>query len=181
MPQSRGAQEAEFSRPVEVDQIGPDGVSLEIEADPGEREALARRFGLASLDRLTASVSVSPLSRKLFRVEGRLEGEVVQTCVVTLDPVPARLTETFSALFGEGGPGLAALLGTEEEDTPEPIQGGAIDLGETVAQHLSLALDPYPRKPGARLPKGYGEAAGGGAEPRQSPFAALGALKKRPR
>jgi uncharacterized metal-binding protein YceD (DUF177 family) len=180
MPESQGAQEPEFSRPVEVDRIGPEGVSLEIEADPGEREALARRFGLASVDRLTASVSVSPLSRKLFRVEGRLEGEVVQTCVVTLDPVPARLTETFSALFGEGGPGLAALLAAEE-DTPEPIQGGAIDLGETVAQHLSLALDPYPRKPGAQLAEGYGQAAGAGAEPRQSPFAALGALKKGPR
>jgi hypothetical protein len=50
-----------------------------------------------------------------------------------------------------------------------------------VAQHLSLALDPYPRKPGARLPEGYGETAEGGAEPRENPFAALGSLKKRPR
>jgi uncharacterized metal-binding protein YceD (DUF177 family) len=177
MPRPLGTQAPEFSRPIEIDQIGPEGASIEIEADPSEREALARRFGLAGLDRLAASLTVTPVSRRLFRVEGRLEGEVVQTCVVTLDPLPTRLTETFSALFGEGGPGLPALLGAEEDDAPEPIEGGAIDLGETVAQHLSLALDPYPRKPGAELPEEYG-AAEGEALRRESPFAALGSLKR---
>lgn len=177
MPRPPGAQEPEFSRRIETDQVGPEGLSLEIEADPSEREALARRFGLVSLDLLAAALTVTPVSRKLFRIEGRLEGEVVQTCVVTLDPVPARLSETFSALFGEGGPGLPALFGSAEEDTPEPIEGGAIDLGETVAQHLSLALDPYPRKPGAHLPDEYATA-GGEAKRRESPFAALGSLKR---
>jgi uncharacterized metal-binding protein YceD (DUF177 family) len=173
------AQEPEFSRPVEVDQVGAEGVSLEIEADPAEREALARRFGLIRLDRLHASATVSPVSRKLFRVEASFEAEVVQTCVVTLDPVPARVSERFSALFGEGGPGLAALALSEEEDQPEPIEGGAIDLGETVAQHLALSLDPYPRKPGASIPAEYAADTQGEGQGRVKPFAGLGLLKPR--
>jgi uncharacterized metal-binding protein YceD (DUF177 family) len=177
MPRPLATPQPEFSRPVEVKDIGVDGISLAIEAEPSEREALARRFGLVSLDRLTASTTVFPVSRSLFRVEGRFEAEAVQSCVVTLDPFPSRLAESFSALFGEGGPGMAALTGAdEEEDEPEPIEGGVIDLGETVAQHLSLSLDPYPRKPGASLPHECAE----GAEPgRVKPFAGLSALKKR--
>lgn len=173
----RAAQQPEFSRPVEVDRVGPEGVRLEIEADPTERAALARRFGLVGLDRLTAAATIAPVSRTLFRVEARFEAEATQTCVVTLEPVPARLSESFSALFGEGGPGQSALLASgEDEDEPEPIEGGVIDVAETVAQHLALALDPYPRKPGASLPSTEAsDEAGAGAKP----FAGLEALKAR--
>lgn len=179
MSRALPVQAPEFPRPVVIDDIGPEGVFLEIEADPAEREALARRFGLVSLDLLKGSATVVPVSRRLFRLEARLQAEVVQSCVVTLEPVPAKLEESFSAMFGEGGPGMAALLSAEEEDEPEPIEGGAIDVGETVAQHLALALDPYPRKPGAALPAEY---AGGAAEAepgRVTPFAGLDLLKPR--
>ncbi len=175
MTRPRAAQQPEFSRPVEVAEVGAEGLRLEIVAVAAERAALARRFGLVGLDRLTAAATIAPVSRTLFRVEARFEAEAIQTCVVTLDPVPARLSVSFSALFGEGGPGLRALLASgEDEDEPEPIEGGAIDLGETVAQHLVLSLDPYPRKPGASLPPqdAPDEAAG-------KPFAGLEALKTR--
>ena len=178
MPRPLEAQQPEFSRPVAIDEIGPEGVAPEVEADPAERAALARRFGLVSLDLLKAWATVFPVSRSLFRVEARFEAELVQTCVVTLDPFPVRVEDAFSALFGEGGPGLAALVsGDEDEDEPEPIEGGAIDLGETVAQHLALALDPYPRKPGASLPTEYAAGAEEAASGRVKPFAGLAALK----
>jgi uncharacterized metal-binding protein YceD (DUF177 family) len=171
------AQEPELSRPVQIDQIGADGVSMEIEADPTEREARARRFGLVRLDRLHASATVLPVSRKLFRVEASFEAEVVQTCVVTLDPFGTRVAERFTALFGEGGPGVAALVSSEEEDQPEPIEGNAIDLGEAVAQHLALALDPYPRRPGASIPAEYAPNPEDDGPGRAKPFAGLGVLK----
>ena len=180
MPRPLAAQQPEFSRPVEIKDVGSDGISLAIEADASERQALARRFDLVSLDKLIASATIAPVSRSLFRVAGSFEAEVVQSCVVTLDPVPARMVESFSALFGEGGPGLAALIDADEdEDVPEPIEGGVIDLGETVAQHLSLALDPYPRKPGATLPDEYAPGPEGANSGRVKPFAGLGALKTR--
>jgi hypothetical protein len=56
---------------------------------------------------------------------------------------------------------------------------GRIDLGEAVAQQLAIALDPYPRAPGAGLgPDGF--TAGPGNTAGKQPFAALAALKKRP-
>jgi uncharacterized metal-binding protein YceD (DUF177 family) len=175
MPRPVAEQAPEFSRPVEVDQVGAEGEEFDIEADPNERAALARRFGLLALDSLQANLTVAPVSRRLFRVSGRLVAAVVQRCVVTLEPVAGRIEEPFSALFGEGGPGLKALVSaSEEEDQPEPLQGGRIDVGEVVAQHMALALDPYPRCPGAVLPEEYAE---GAAETPAGPFAKLASLR----
>ena len=179
MSRIQAVPEPEFSRPIETDQVGAEGVEVEIAAESAEREALARRFGLVEISRLAATVTVKRISRRLFRVDGSFEAEVVQTCVVTLEPFPTRLAQSFSASFGEAGPGLSALVtGLEEDERPEPIEGGVIDIGETVAQYLALALDPYPRKPGASVPQEYGagEASGGGPSGNK-PFAGLGSLK----
>jgi uncharacterized metal-binding protein YceD (DUF177 family) len=179
MPRAQSVPEPEFSRLVEIDQIGPEGVEVEIAAESAEREALARRFGLVDIGHLAATARVKPISRRLFRVHVSFEAEVVQTCVVSLEPCPTRLAQSFSASFGDGGPGLSALVtGLDADEQPEPIEDGVIDIGETVAQYLALALDPYPRKPGASVPEEYGEHEGNGVGPSgNKPFAGLGSLK----
>jgi len=58
-----------------------------------------------------------------------------------------------------------------ERDDPERVVDGLIDVGELVAQHLSLNLDPYPRADDAGDPV---ELQTG---PVASPFAALASLK----
>jgi hypothetical protein len=60
----------------------------------------------------------------------------------------------------------------DEDPDDLPAEAGAVDMGEALAQQLSLALDPYPRAPGAELPA---EATDGGAH---GPFAALAKLKR---
>jgi len=93
-----------------------------------------------------------------------------------LEPVAARVSEAFEATFAEGA---AIEEETEIEvdyaaaDPPEPIVGGRLELGELAAQHLSLALDPYPRAPGVEAPAGGGEADG------RRPFAVLSKLASR--
>jgi uncharacterized metal-binding protein YceD (DUF177 family) len=105
-----------------------------------------------------------------------LEARVVQSCVVTLEPVVADVADSFTLYYAEEvvPPGHAVDLPIEDEDWPEPIEDGRIDVGEAVAQQLALALDPYPRAPGARLDPAFGEA------PATTPFAEL-AREKRPR
>ena len=100
----------------------------------------------------------------------------VQTCVVTLEPMDTAVEDDFQAVFAPAAmlePDSGELeIGLSDEDGPEPMEGGRIDLGELVAQHLSLALDPYPRKPDAA----YTAVAEGAAdeEPaKPSPFAVL--------
>lgn len=172
--------EAEFSRPVTIESLADEELSREIEADASERAALAKRFGLLALDRLIATVRLKRLRGSTIRVEGRFVADVVQTCVVTLEPVASHIAEDFTVTFApaaETGEEAELDLSPWAEDLPEPLDGESIDIGETVAQFLALALDPYPRRQGvafeaADFPGLTPEGASGG------PFAALATLRK---
>ena len=57
--------------------------------------------------------------------------------------------------------------GLPDEDEPDPIIDGKIDLGALAAEFFALGLDPYPRKPGATFEESTE------SEPADSPFSAL--------
>lgn len=172
----------EFSRPLAItpDMAGGDGGrSFTIEATSGEREALARRFGLISLDALAAEGKVEVFSRgRRARISGRLTADVVQSCVISLAPVPAHLAVPFVRQYDRDAADLPSPemdIDMEAADPPDPLSDTGVDLGELVAEELGLALDPYPRAAGAGLPE-EGEETGPG---RESPFSVLGRIKER--
>ncbi len=180
----------EFSHPVEVAQIGPEGLSLRLEAGESVRQALARRFGILAVLALRAELRVEPgFEAGHFEVAGRLWAEVEQSCVVSLDPVRETMDVGFERGFAPPE-AVAAILAAEPEladdesawldpdaiDPPDPIEGGMIDLGELVAEELALSLNPYPRKPDAELPAGFTPDIE--VEAKVSPFAVLSQLKK---
>jgi uncharacterized metal-binding protein YceD (DUF177 family) len=143
----------EFSRPVPLVRLGHDPYRQQIEATREEREKLARRFGLLALDRLVATVVLSRQDGMSILLEASFEAEFVQECVVSLEPVRSGVRQNFSLLYG---PAAAeerdiAIALDSEEITFEPITGEAIDIGEAVAQELSLALPAFPRDPNATI------------------------------
>ena len=137
--------EPELSRPVAVDKIPPNGLDQTIDAGEQEREKLAGRFGLLRVSKLSAKLAVHPAQAgRAFAVTGRMQADVVQQCVVSLEPLPAHIEQGIDVVCALP----SAEPGEEEDEDMEPIVNGEIDLGELVAQHLGVALDPYPRKPG---------------------------------
>jgi len=170
----------EFSRPVLVDTIPTRGMDMEVEANAAERAALAQRFAINKVMELKAKAHLRALAGgALFKVDGHLHAVVEQTCVVTLEPVEQVIDESFMITFGAGEDSdtLELDLSMDDDDPPEPLTDGAIDLGEVVAEHLALALDPFPRKAGAELPEIKEEAPI--KEEKVSPFAALSAFKQK--
>jgi len=144
-------QQAEFSRPISIDTPGRAPRSVEIEADETERAAIARRFGLLAIHRLAAEAAIHA-NGEIIVAEGRLRASVTQSCVATAAPVEAELDEPFLIEFRPQPP----LTGGEDEiELSESeldvifYEGSSIDLGEAVAETLSLSLDPWPRAPGA--------------------------------
>jgi uncharacterized metal-binding protein YceD (DUF177 family) len=175
-----------FSRPVEAASVSARTTERRIEATAEERAALADVLDLQAIGRLVATLQLRRLASGLVEVKGELESEVVQTCVVTLEPVPAQIRESFRLTFGDAEPEplLSEIdISFDDSDPPEPIEDGKIDLGALVAEQLSLALDPYPRKEGAAIPQEFtpkeaditdlAEAAG-----KRKPFLGLDKLKK---
>ncbi len=143
----------EFSRPVTVESLHAGWTMRTITAGPNERAALARRFGMVAVERLQAEVKLRQLTNILVLVEGRFQANVVQTCVITLEDIPVTIEDTFVLTYGSSLADkhrqVEVLI--EAEGPPDPLVEGIIDVGEAVAEHLALALDPFPRKPGAEF------------------------------
>jgi hypothetical protein len=149
----------EFSRSVVIDPWPDGGVNVNVTANPVERRALARRFDLVEVRSLRGHGRIERLkgaAELTFR--GWLEADVVQTCVVSLEPVPARIRRPVERRYRPGAAQAAAMARLQpkgtvdleaDDEEVEPLVGRAIDLGEALAEELGLALDPYPRAAGA--------------------------------
>lgn len=170
----------EFSRIIAWGAITRQEKREELEATPAERAALAKRFGILEIGALKASLRLRSEAGGAVRVRGRMTAEVVQACVVTLEPVPQRVEEPVELRF------VRADAERDEEDEPDPdgpdeipVGGEHLELGEAIAEQLSLALDPYPRLPGATLDFQAEEEDEPAPEAgRPNPFAKLAGLKK---
>jgi uncharacterized metal-binding protein YceD (DUF177 family) len=163
--------------------LGNAGDAVDIEADESQRAAIAALAGALALPRFFARVDLKKTSSSRFLLSYRLEAEVVQACVVTLEPVAARIDHAFIRELHFTGTGRhlpeatdldlsGQDLSLEEGDEPEEIDNLHYDLAGPVLEEFLLALDPYPRCPGVEFDPGP-EAA---LRP-ESPFAALKSLK----
>ena len=170
--------------PVAVAQIPDTGLHRDIEAGQAIRHAVADVGSLREVLSVRASFDVTPMSGGRFQVAGHVRARVGQTCVVTLEEIENDIDEPIDLIFvpSEQIPQMAALVDEAEEsdeetpDPPEPIENGMIDLGRVATDALYLAVDPYPRKPGAVF-----EPVVEAADPEDHPFAALKALKAKPK
>ena len=170
--------------PVAVLQIPESGLHRELDADEAVRKAMAELAGVREVLSTHASFDVTPKSGGRFHVAGHVRARVGQTCVVTLDPIENDIDEPIDLMFAppEQIPQLSDLVddaaesGAETPDPPEPIEGGVIDLGRLATDALVLGIDPYPRRPDAVFDHEVTP-----PDPEDHPFAALKALKAKPR
>ena len=158
-----------------IDQVR-DGDRIDLAADEAERGGIAKRLRLGRVDRLDAHAVLARYGAAI-RARGRLVAAVEQSCVITGEPVPARLDEPFDILFAPEPD--SARPDEEIELAPEDCEmvfhdGATIDLGGAIADTLALALDPYPRSRGADDAL---RQAGVISETEASPFAVLARLR----
>jgi len=133
------------------------GLSSAREATPDELAAAASALDLLACKSLAATYSIVPTANGRYHLSGTLRAEVVQACVVTLEPIEAEVRGDFERRYlprAEFKPGEASAhdiqIDPEGED-PAEILEREIDVGEILVEELSLALDPYPRKLGVEF------------------------------
>ena len=160
---------SELVRCLSIAELSPSERQVEkIQVDAVECAAIAERLDILSIEDMSAELELFRDLTGDVNMVGRIVADIVQACVVTLEPVAqrvdARLYQRFSARAEEEE--------GEDEDPVEPIVDDEIDVGDVIVQNLALALDPYPRAPDAAFEEVDDEA----GKP-TGPFAALAALR----
>ncbi len=170
-----------LSHPYNLARLGNAGDVVTFAADDAQRDAIARWADLLSLQQLDVQVTIKKLGPVRFGLDFQLGADVTQACVVTLEPVPARLDHHFRRELHFAGTTRhkpadelvpEVVLDSLEDEGPEEISSLHYDLAAPVLEEFVLSLEPYPRRPGVEFAP-----PSDGFQAPQSPFAVLKSLK----
>lgn len=150
-------------------------------AKPDDLKRIAEWVEVQALERFEATILLRKLAQNRFLYNADLKIDVVQSCVVSLAPVPARIERIFERELhllsrlprDVAAHGAAPILETDDEG-PEEIESPRFDLAAPLLEEFVLALDPYPRAAGVAF-----ESPDAHRDKPESPFAVLKALKSK--
>ena len=139
-----------FSEPVRLHQVAG-GVKRTLEPDAPARARIVKALDLASLDHFVAEIDLAPTDAG-WRLSGRIKASLAQVCGITLEPLPLEIDAPFSLTLAEAVETESdEIIITLDDESPDLIENGQIDLGQYAVEQLALRLDPFPRKPGAEF------------------------------
>ena len=139
---------------IRLNEVGRTGLSMDLAADEAVRGRIAESLDLVALNAFTAVLAIKPWLDGA-EIAGRWSADITQTCGVTLDPFDTALAGSFTVRVVPAGSLHAptedseAIVDPEADDPPDVLEDGVIDLGAYLVEHLTLEVDPFPRKPGA--------------------------------
>ena len=181
--------EPEFSFFFFFNKVLETGRTFETEASSQECMALAKRFGLLSLDRLKLKAFASRQSADVVLLQCDFSADYVQECIVSLKPLKKNIDCTFERIYSSSSECSFGRVSEPDEeyiqnvenalDLPDPIIDGYFNLGESVAEQLSLEIEPFPRSIDVSFDSFSCSQHEQGGEERASPFAVLEQLKKK--
>lgn len=131
-------------RVASLSQSAPTAFSLR--PDAAQLAELITALDLVGLRKLRFEGTLRPVGSADWQLKGRLGATVVQSCVVTLEPVTTRVEADVMRLFIREYVDVdAPEIEMPEDENAEPL-GTWIDLELTMEEELALALPAYPRK-----------------------------------
>lgn len=166
-----------FSHNFDLAALPAGGHEERLAVPPEIRASIAEWCEVDAVEDLTASFRLSRLSADEYALDAHFDASVLQTCIVSLAPLRSRVSRDFTRRYRvlpavrARRPAQAAPAAADDEI--EQLRGSSLDLAAPLLEELSLAIDPYPRAPGAvfSAPKDEDES-------RDGPFAILKVLKE---
>ena len=142
---------------IRIDKLPAAGCQFRMVATPQQLTEIAKIAKVTKVLGLSAFMQVSQENGGV-RVTGRLEADVVQPCVVTLDPVLQKISEPLNRFFSsapdihaDAGAGSENFIDLENDDLPDFFDGSELDLSAYIVETLGLSIELYPRAPGAEM------------------------------
>jgi len=154
---------------------------VRVEARGEDLARIAAWADVRAVESFRSTVHLRKHSATRFSFDAVLEAEIVQDCVVTLEPVRTHIARPFhrelhlaETMRLKPNESIPLAPGAGDDDVPEEIDSLHYDLAAPLLEELVLAIDPYPRAPGVEF-----AAPAEPEAPKESPFAVLKSLKDR--
>ncbi|MEM8540812.1 MAG: DUF177 domain-containing protein [Pseudomonadota bacterium] len=151
--------EGALSYPVDVRRLPAKGLTIKLEPDDDIRAKLAAQCDVLSISAFFAQLNVMSWHKDGIRVTGPLNATLVQSCIITLEPVPESISTQIDAVFVPSTSKLAkpkinaetreVIVEAEGDDVPELFELPFLDVGAVAAEFFALELNPYPKAPDA--------------------------------
>lgn len=178
-----GSAEIPFSRTITVAHVPEKGLQGRVEASAEERSIIAGLLDLVVLDELSFDYTLSQQGSDRYMLVGTVQARVTQACVLSLNPIESAPSIQINTQFwpetalSMSADSDGAIEVDPDEDGPEPIVDGQIDIGHLAYEHFAASLDPYPKKKKATFD--WSDArAGSNDNGMDGPFAVLKTLKE---
>lgn len=144
-----------WSHPIAWSAAGTVDSRLLLQADVDVRARVARFLDLEGVGKLEATVSARAWLDGM-ELNGRVVATLTRLCGVSLEtfeesvdaPLHIRLVPVGSANAPVEHDGQV-IIDLDADDPPDVVEGGVVDIAACAVEALALALDPFPRKPGA--------------------------------
>ena len=156
---SYSLQESALAHPVNVTRLPSKGLNIKLEPDQDVRTKLAAQCNVLSISEFSALLNVKPWHKDGVRVSGPLRATLVQSCIVTLEPVSDQIDTLIDAVFVPNTSKLAKphidaetrelIVEAEGDDVPELFELPNLDVGAVAVEFFALELNPYPKSPNA--------------------------------
>ena len=140
-----------FSYPIQIDKLTPAEKKFSLVADAAQKAWIAEIFQVEGVKSFHAEISVKPEKKSsIIKVLGRVEAELEQISVISLDSFIKKYETDFEVLFDSKA--TYAQIREEFEDineeAPEPVVNGEIDLAAVAMEQIAILIDDYPRQEG---------------------------------
>ncbi len=170
--------ESGFHLVIAVDDIPISGLDIEPSVSEDIIASLCERFLVDGLQNIFIKAHAARFDKDGFFLRGLMRADVLQTCVVSLEPVWSHVEANFDVEFQPEAHVAALDVDPEDFETevPEPIGPEGADIGDVIGQIFALEIPLYPKHPDAELDPQFSSEM---AENRASPFAVLRNLEKK--
>ena len=144
-----------FARWINVERLGREPLKINIVASDEECREIAERLQIPAIHSLQMSGTVERKAGSgQIQLTASVKADAEQSCIISLAPVRQEIEEAFTMCYTFDREDtlvedLDYVVSLEEEDLPELIEDGRIDLVQAMSEQVALVLEPYPRAEGS--------------------------------
>lgn len=167
----------DFSYPLKIEDINQGEQTYKLRANKAQLETLREILQIPAVNYFEADIKLTFQKKKgVLDVSGEVRAGLTLTSVISLDEFEKEYKSNFSLTYDTNATyeQIREMDEDIEEDIPDIVIDGKIDLGDIAIEQLALVMEDHPRKAGEE----FTSVIENDSEVRENPFAILSKLKK---